>query len=137
MRATTLKATAAKLPGLHAYYAGLAEDREPWGPVDCYLDPDEPPGRWSGRGRHPLGLDCEVDGADLRSLLEAAHPGTCARLGRRFGTRRPGVRRHVLGADVGVGPVGAVAGSFRWGRGLALTMQRSTPRSPGSSGTVR
>jgi hypothetical protein len=28
MRVTTLKATAAKLPGLLAYYAGLAEDRE-------------------------------------------------------------------------------------------------------------
>lgn len=89
MRVTTLKATAAKLPGLLAYYAGLAEDRERpgpgRGPVDYYLDPDEPPGRWTGGGRHALGLDGNVDGADLRSLLEAAHPGSGARLGRRFG----------------------------------------------------
>ncbi len=50
MRVTTLKATAEKLPVLLAYYAGLAEDRERpgrgRGPVDYYLDPDEPPGRW-------------------------------------------------------------------------------------------
>ena len=89
MRVTTLKATAAKLPGLLAYYAGLAEDRERpgpgRGPVDYYLDPDEPPGRWTGGGRHALGLDGNVEGADLRSLLEAAHPGSGARLGRRFG----------------------------------------------------
>jgi conjugative relaxase-like TrwC/TraI family protein len=89
MRVTTLKASAAKLPGLLAYYAGLAEDREQpgpgRGPVDYYLDPDEPPGRWRGGGRHALGLDGNVEGAALRSLLEAAHPGTGARLGRRFG----------------------------------------------------
>ena len=89
MRVTTLKATAAKLPGLLAYYAGLAEDRERpgpgRGPVDYYLDPDEPPGRWTGGGRHALGLDGTVDDAGLRSLLEAAHPGSGARLGRRFG----------------------------------------------------
>ncbi len=64
MRVTTLKATAAKLPGLLAYYAGLAEDRERpgpgRGPVDYYLDPDEPPGRWRGSGRHALGLDGNV-----------------------------------------------------------------------------
>ena len=52
MRVTTLKATAAKLPGLLTDYAGLAEDQPPgvrgWGPVDYYLDPDEPPG---GRAR--------------------------------------------------------------------------------------
>ncbi|MCZ7628037.1 MAG: relaxase domain-containing protein [Microthrixaceae bacterium] len=32
-----------------------------------------------------MGLDGDVEGAELRSLLEAAHPGTGARLGRRFG----------------------------------------------------
>lgn len=52
VRVATLKATAAKLPGLLAYYAGLAEDRDRppeapgRGPVDYYLGPDEPPGRW-------------------------------------------------------------------------------------------
>ncbi len=89
MRVTTLKATAAKLPGLLAYYAGLAEDRERpgpgRGPVDYYLDPDEPPGRWRGSGRHALGLDGNVEGTELRSVLEAAHPVTGAPLGRRFG----------------------------------------------------
>ncbi|MCO5318535.1 MAG: relaxase domain-containing protein [Microthrixaceae bacterium] len=89
MRVTTLKATAAKLPGLLAYYAGLAEDREQpgpgRGPVDYYLDPDEPPGRWTGGGRHALGLEGNVESAEFRSLLEGAHPETGARLGRRFG----------------------------------------------------
>ncbi len=91
MRVTTLKATAAKLPGLLAYYAGLAEDRDRpleapgRGPVDYYLDPDEPPGQWWGSGRSALGLDGPVEGADLRALLEARHPGTDSTLGRRFG----------------------------------------------------
>lgn len=71
------------------YYAGLAEDREQSGPgrgpVDYYLDPDEPPGRWRGGGRHALGLEGNVESAELRSLLEGAHPETGARLGRRFG----------------------------------------------------
>lgn len=89
MRVTTLKATAAKLPGLLAYYAaargGPRAAGPGRGPVDYYLDPDEPPGRWRGRGRNALGLDGDVEGSELRSLLEAAHPGTGARLGRRFG----------------------------------------------------
>ncbi len=89
MRVTTLKASAARLPGLLAYYAGLAEDRQHpgpgRGPVDYYLDPDEPPGRWWGGGRAALGLDGPVAGDDLRALLEARHPGTDAPLGRRFG----------------------------------------------------
>ena len=89
MRVTTLKATADSLPGLLAYYAGLAEDRgrpgRGRGPVDYYLDPDEPPGRWWGNGRRALGLDGTVDGAELRALLEGRRPGSDASLGRRFG----------------------------------------------------
>ncbi len=89
MRVTTLKATVDKLPGLLAYYAGLAEDREHpgpgRGPVDYYLDPDEPLGRWWGGGRPALGLDGPVAGDDLRALLEARHPNMDAPLGRRFG----------------------------------------------------
>ena len=89
MRVTTLKATAARLPGLLAYYAGLVEDREHpgpgRGPVDYYLDPDEPAGRWWGGGRPALGLDGPVAGEDLRALLEARHPRMGAPLGRRFG----------------------------------------------------
>lgn len=89
MRVTTLKVPAAKVGRLLAYYAGLAEDRErpgpARGPVDYYLDPDEPPGRWWGDGCAALGLAGAADGADLRSLLEAEDPWTGDRLGRRFG----------------------------------------------------
>ncbi|MBK6856606.1 MAG: relaxase domain-containing protein [Microthrixaceae bacterium] len=89
MRVTTLKVPAAKVGRLLAYYAGLAEDPErpgpARGPVDYYLDPDEPPGRWWGDGCAALGLAGPVDGADLRSLLEAEDPRTGDRLGRRFG----------------------------------------------------
>jgi len=94
MRVTTLKATSARLPGLLAYYAGLAEDRERpgvgRGPVDYYLDPDGPPGRWWGRGREALGLDGPVSGAGMRAVLEAQHPETGRRLGRRFGDASAG-----------------------------------------------
>ena len=89
MRVTTLKASSDRLPGLLAYYAGLAEDRDRLGlgrgPVDYYLDPEEPPGRWWGHGRHALGLDGPVSGTDMRAVLEATHPETGRRLGRRFG----------------------------------------------------
>lgn len=89
MRVTTLKASGDRLGGLLAYYVGLAEDRaRPGpgrGPVDYYLDPDEPPGRWIGQGRHPLGLGGDVEADDLRALLEGTHPDTGRRLGRRFG----------------------------------------------------
>lgn len=89
MRVTTLKATAGRLDGLLAYYVGLAEDRggagPGRGPVDYYLDPDEPAGQWRGRGRHALGLDGPVVGEQLRALLDGRDPGTGERLGRRFG----------------------------------------------------
>ena len=90
MRVKTLKAGADRLDGLLAYYAGLAEDRErpgrpARGPVDYYLDPDEPPGRWWGSGCAALGLAGEVDGGQLRALLDARHPTTGTRLGRGFG----------------------------------------------------
>ena len=89
MRCTTLKASAAKLDGLLTYYAGLAEDRDrpgpARGPVDYYLDPDEPAGRWWGRGLPAVGLSGEVAGVELRALLEARHPIEGSTLGRRFG----------------------------------------------------
>lgn len=91
MRVTTLKASAERLGGLLSYYAGLAEDRQRpgpgRGPVDYYLDPDEPPGRWWGKGRDALGLDGSVTGADLRSVLEGRHPRSGDWLGRRFGDK--------------------------------------------------
>ena len=90
MRCTTLKASDDGLGKLLDYYAGLAEDRERpggpgRGPVDYYLDPDEPPGRWWGSGTRALGLDGEVTAEQLRALLDGLHPATGAKLGRRFG----------------------------------------------------
>ncbi len=90
MRCTTLMASADKLPGLLAYYAGLAEDRDRpsglgRGPIDYYLDPAEPPGRWWGRGSSGVGLSGDIAGSHLGALLDATHPHTGARLGRRFG----------------------------------------------------
>jgi conjugative relaxase-like TrwC/TraI family protein len=89
MRVTTIKAPGGRLDAVLAYYVGLAEDRAPVGggrgPVDYYLDPDEPPGQWRGLGRHALGLEGPVAGEDLRALLEGHHPHIGERLGRRFG----------------------------------------------------
>lgn len=89
MRVKTLKASADHLDGLLEYYAGLAEDRAApgpaRGPVDYYLDPDEPPGRWWGSGTPALGLEGEVTPDELRALLEGRHPVTGAKLGRGFG----------------------------------------------------
>ncbi|MBK5221817.1 MAG: relaxase domain-containing protein [Acidimicrobiia bacterium] len=87
---TTLKAPrSGGLDGLLSYYAGLAEDRHRGGrsrgPVDYYLDPDEPPGRWLGQGLTGFGLSGEVTGEELRSVLEGRHPVTGDQLGRAFG----------------------------------------------------
>lgn len=91
MRVTTLKAAGDRLARLVDYYAGLAEDRDRpgpgRGPVDYYLDPDEPPGRWWGSGIDVLGLAGEVHGEQLRSLLAGHHPATGHSIGRGFGDR--------------------------------------------------
>ncbi|HEX9765991.1 MAG TPA: MobF family relaxase [Nitriliruptorales bacterium] len=91
MRATTLKATAGGLSGLVAYYAGLADRPSPGdaarGPVDYYLDPDEPPGRWWGGGQAGFGVHGVVEGDELRAMLEGRHPRTGTALGRAFGER--------------------------------------------------
>jgi conjugative relaxase-like TrwC/TraI family protein len=92
MRATTLKASPDDVGGLLAYYAGLADDQARrdgacWGPIDYYLDPAEPPGRWCGHGRAVLGLGAEVQAEQLEALLTARHPATGARLGRGFGAK--------------------------------------------------
>ncbi len=97
MRATTLKASPADVGGLLAYYDGLADDQARRdgarrdgarrGPIDYYLDPAEPPGRWWGHGRAALGLGAEVRAAQLEALLTARHPATGARLGRDFGAK--------------------------------------------------
>lgn len=80
MRATTLKASTSGLDGLLSYYAGLAADHArrdgvSRGPIDYYLDPAEPPGRWWGHGCAILGLDGEVRAEQLEALLTARHPG--------------------------------------------------------------
>ena len=89
MRVTTLKASAARVDAMLAYCVGLADDRGSTGgghgPVDYYLDPDEPPGRGRGQGREAFGLDGPVTGEDLRALLDGHHPRSGERLGRRLG----------------------------------------------------
>lgn len=96
LRVTALKASASGgVGGLLAYYAGLAQDQRSRkgarrGPVDYYLDPDEPPGRWWGTGRDVLDLDGEVTSEQLTALLTARHPTSGRPLGRRF--RESGVR---------------------------------------------
>jgi conjugative relaxase-like TrwC/TraI family protein len=90
MRAVTLKAAAGGAAQLVAYYQGLARDQlhgdgAARGPVDYYLDPDEPPGRWWGSGRREVGLEGDVRPEQLWALLEGRHPITGEVLGRRFG----------------------------------------------------
>jgi conjugative relaxase-like TrwC/TraI family protein len=92
MRAVTLKAAGDAVAQLIGYYAGLARDQlgrdgVARGPVDYYLDPAEPPGRWWGSGCPAVGLDGEVLPEQLQALLEGRHPATGASLGRRFGDR--------------------------------------------------
>jgi conjugative relaxase-like TrwC/TraI family protein len=91
MRVITLKAAAAGVVSVIDYYVGLAEDRSRpgpgQGPVDYYLDPDEPAGRWWGSGRAALGVSGEVNGEDLRPLLEGRHPRTGGTIGQGFGDR--------------------------------------------------
>ncbi len=93
MRCKTLKApTAEHLGRLVGYYAGLAEDHQrrdgrARGPVDYYLDPAEPPGRWWGAGCAGVGLAGEVAADQLARMLVARHPLTDLRLGRGYGER--------------------------------------------------
>ncbi len=95
LRVTVLKAKGGGVDALLAYYGGLAQDQQSRdgagrAPVDYYLDPNEPPGRWWGSGRRALDLDGEVSPEQLSPLLTARHPETGKWLGRRF--REDGVR---------------------------------------------
>ncbi len=91
MRCTTLKAPSAEhLDRLVGYYAGLAEDHQrrdgrARGPVDYYLDPNEPPGRWWGAGCAGVGLSGEDEADQLARMPVARHPLTDAKLGRGYG----------------------------------------------------
>jgi conjugative relaxase-like TrwC/TraI family protein len=92
MRAVTLKAAGDAVAQLIGYYAGLARDQlrrdgTARGPVDYYLNPAEPPGRWWGSGCAAVGLDGEVLPEQLQALLEGHHPATSATLGRQYGDR--------------------------------------------------
>ena len=75
-------------------------------PGQYYLDGDEPPGVWRGRGADELGLAGELDDEAFVALLAGLdpHTGRAARHGAH-GQDGAGVRHHVLGAEVGVGPV--------------------------------
>ncbi len=90
MRVTTLKAGKAGLAALVDYYAGLAADQlrrdgVSRGPVDYYLDRNEPPGRWWGSGCAAMELAGEVRPEQLAALLGGRHSGHGGRLGRGFG----------------------------------------------------
>lgn len=82
MRCMTLKASSDRPGGLLAYYAGRVEDRTrptgpARGPVDYYLDPGEPAGRW-----------CTLDpGEQLAAMITRAFDHESA-LARRAQLRR-------------------------------------------------
>lgn len=90
MRVVVLKIGPGGIGSLVRYYDGLARDQlardgTSRGPVDYYIDADEPPGRWWGTGRHAVGLDGDVRPGQLARMLQAQHPLTGAKLGRGFG----------------------------------------------------
>lgn len=92
MRVTTLKAGDGGPGAIVGYYAGLAADQlrrdgRSRGPVDYYLDPTEPPGRWWGDGCAAMGVAGQVDPEPLARLLNARHPVDAHRLGRSFGPK--------------------------------------------------
>ncbi len=93
-RVVTINAPRDRVAQVLDYYAGLAADQldrsgPSQGPVDYYLDPNEPPGRWWGTGCPALGLarGGPVLLEQLWALLEARHPADGRRLGRGFGDR--------------------------------------------------
>jgi conjugative relaxase-like TrwC/TraI family protein len=94
-RVVTIIAAGHQVDQVLGYYAGLAADQldrtggVSRGPVDYYLDPNEPPGRWWGTGCPALGLEVgeAVLPEQLRALLGARHPADGRRLGRGFGDR--------------------------------------------------
>lgn len=50
-----------------------------------YLDGDEPPGRWWGKGADQLGLQGEITADVFHALLDGKHPTTGEDLGRCYG----------------------------------------------------
>ncbi|MBI2168934.1 MAG: relaxase domain-containing protein [Actinobacteria bacterium] len=89
MRVTVLKAAGGGVDAMIAYYAGLAQDQQSRdgagrGPVDYYLDPDEPPGQWFGAGCSALGLAGAVTPEAMTALLGGRDPDDGSALGRAF-----------------------------------------------------
>jgi conjugative relaxase-like TrwC/TraI family protein len=84
--AVTARVTTLKGDDAGAYYVE--------GPGRYYLDGDEPPGRWLGRGAGALGLSGDVDDADFLTLMD----GRNAVNGELLGTRH--TDRTVRGFDV-------------------------------------
>jgi hypothetical protein len=50
-----------------------------------YVDGDEPPGRWWGRGADRLGLSDEIDPEAFLAVMAGHDPATGQDLGRRMG----------------------------------------------------
>jgi hypothetical protein len=125
MRAVTLKAVGDGVAQLIGYYAGLARDRlrrdgVARGPVDYYLDPAEPPGRWGARACRPWAWTAKSCPSSCSRCGRAVIRPPGPRWGAGLGPVGPGVRRHVLGGQVGVRAVGAQRrplGARRGGRG--------------------
>lgn len=74
MRVTTLKAGDGGPGAIVGYYAGLAADQLrryglSRGPVDDYLDPNEPPGRWWGEGCAAMHVAGQVEPEQLTRAL--------------------------------------------------------------------
>ncbi|HZU72453.1 MAG TPA: MobF family relaxase [Acidimicrobiales bacterium] len=92
LRVTTIKAGGDSIARVVEYYESLA--RQPAkagsagrGPIDYYVDENEPPGLWWGRGAEAVGLGGEVEAEQLGRMLVAHHPFTAERVGRGFGER--------------------------------------------------
>lgn len=82
----TARVTTLKGPDAGAYYVD--------GPGRYYLDGDEPPGQWLGRGAATLGLARKVDDDDFLLLMDGRDPTT----GELLGTSHH--QRTVRGFDV-------------------------------------
>jgi conjugative relaxase-like TrwC/TraI family protein len=73
----TVRVTTLKGPEAGRYYT----ERLP----SYYLDDDEPPGRWWGRGADGLGLGGQVDPDAFLAVMAGYDPATGLDLGRRYG----------------------------------------------------
>jgi conjugative relaxase-like TrwC/TraI family protein len=76
-RVVTVRVTTLKGAGAGRYYTEHLPS--------CYLDGDEPPGRWWGRGADRLGLSNEIDPEAFLAVMAGHDPTTGRDLGRRMG----------------------------------------------------